>query len=247
MVSVSRRARPPQRGQRAFDEARHVGQRRAALAADLDVSRKDDGEILLLLGDHAAGSAVQHGDRRAPVALAADAPVSQAIVDLGHAEAALDEPVDGAALGLGHGETVEEPGVDLDPVARVGRAGPARGASHCLDDGQSVLLGEFPVALVLAGHGHDGARAVAHEHVVGDEERDLGAREGVDHARAQAEAPLGAVDCRPLDLGLAGDLCAEGGHGCPLVVRRHRPAGRRAGARGRARRRSCRRRCRAGW
>ena len=38
-----------------------------------------------------------------------------------------------------------------------------------LDDGQAELRGELPVALVVAGHAHDDAGAVAHEDVVGNE------------------------------------------------------------------------------
>ena len=42
-----------------------------------------------------------------------------------------------------------------------------------LDDRQPELGGELPVALVVAGHRHDRAGAVARQHVVGDEHRDL--------------------------------------------------------------------------
>ena len=44
---------------------------------------------------------------------------------------------------------------------------------HGADDRQVERLGELPVALVLAGHRHDRAGAVAGQHVVGDEDRDL--------------------------------------------------------------------------
>jgi hypothetical protein len=46
-------------------------------------------------------------------------------------------------------------------------------ADH-LDDRQVELLRELPVALVVGGHGHDGAGAVGREHVVGDPDRDAG-------------------------------------------------------------------------
>ena len=42
--------------------------------------------------------------------------------------------------------------------------------------GRPNALGEVPVALVLPGHGHDRAGAVAHQHVVGDEHRDRDCR-----------------------------------------------------------------------
>src|SRR5439155_15027572 len=72
---------------RGVDERGDLGQRRAALAGELHVLREHDGKVLLLLGDEAVLLAVYDGDRRAPVALAADAPVTQAIVHLGGAEA----------------------------------------------------------------------------------------------------------------------------------------------------------------
>ena len=72
-----------------------------------------------------------------------------------------------------------------------------------------MLLGELPVALVLAGHRHDRAGAVRHEDVVGDEERDRGAVERVHDLGAEPHAALGAILGRALDLGLPGDLGPE--------------------------------------
>src|SRR2546425_6984720 len=112
-------------GASGADEGRMAGQRRTSLTADLDVARQHNREIFLLLRYHAAGLAVEDGDRRPPVALAADAPVTQTIVDFPLSETALDQPVDHPPLGLGHGEPVEEAGVNLDAVACVGLAGPA--------------------------------------------------------------------------------------------------------------------------
>ena len=45
-----------------------------------------------------------------------------------------------------------------------------------LDDRQAELLGEIPVARVVRRNGHDRARAVGHQHIVGDEDRDLACR-----------------------------------------------------------------------
>ncbi len=170
-VGLAPRLAPALRA-RGVDERGHLGQRRAALARELDVVGEHDREVLFLLRHHAVDRAVHDRDRRAPVALATDAPVAQAVVHLGHAEPVLDQPVDRLALGLGDRQPVEEAGVDLHAVARVRLAHPSRRALHGLDDRQPVLPGEVPVALVLAGHGHDRAGAVGHQHVVGDEERD---------------------------------------------------------------------------
>ena len=82
IVSVSRRAGPPQRGQVVFTNPGTSASGRAALPGDLDVLREHDREPLGPLGDRAAGRAVHDRDRRAPVALAADPPVAEAVVDL---------------------------------------------------------------------------------------------------------------------------------------------------------------------
>ena len=76
------------------------------------------------------------------------------------------------------GQAVERPGVDHDAVAGVGRvqrlAVPVgRGDDHGYR--QVVLPGEVEVACVVAGHGHDRAGAVAHQHVVGDVDGHVGA------------------------------------------------------------------------
>ena len=204
-------------GTARVDEARGVGERRGALARELDVAREHDGQVRLGLRDHPARVAVEDGDGRAPVALAADAPVAQPVVHPCLAEPVLDEPVDGLPLGRRDREAVEEPRVDLHAVARVGLTGPAVGPRDGLDDGEPVRLREVPVALVLAGDGHDGAGAVAHQHVVGDEQRDRGPAERVHDAGGEPEAALGSVGGEALDLRLARDLRAERGDGGALA------------------------------
>ena len=77
----------------------------------------------------------------------------------------------------------------------------ALGRLHGADDRQVERRGEVPVALVLAGHRHDRAGAVAHEHVVGDEHRDAGAGDRVGRPAAGEDArscpcPRSAARCR---------------------------------------------------
>ena len=71
------------------DELRHAAQRRAAGQGDVDVLRQNDGQVFFRYGNDAVLFAIQHGDGRAPVALARDAPVLQAIGDGGFAETIL--------------------------------------------------------------------------------------------------------------------------------------------------------------
>ena len=200
---------PPAAGAGRVHEGRHVGQRRAALAPKLDVAGEDHRQPLFALRHHGAAVAVDDGDRGAPVALAADPPVAQAVVDPGLADPLGDEPLGRLLLGRGDRQPVQEARVDLDPLARVRLAHPPRRALDRLDDRQGVLLGEVPVPLVLPRDRHDGARAVAHQHVVGQEERDLPLGEGVEGSRPEAQTPLGAVGRQALDFRLPGDLGAE--------------------------------------
>ena len=55
----------------------------AALLGDLDLLGQQDGELVVGHRDQPIGLAVEHGDGRAPIALAAYAPVFQAVGDLG--------------------------------------------------------------------------------------------------------------------------------------------------------------------
>ena len=67
-------------------------------------------------------------------------------------------------------------------VGRVRGVGPpagdvaARRRDHRRTIGSPCCLRELEVALVVRGHGHDRAGAVAHQHVVGDPDRDLARR-----------------------------------------------------------------------
>ena len=148
---------------------------------------------------------MDYGDRLAPVALAGEDPVAQLVVDLRAAEALLLEP-------LGHGRdggldahAVQEAGVHHYGVLVLAYPG-LLGDVAALDDldyGQAELLRELPVALVVARDGHDGARAVAREDVVGDEDGDDLAVHGVDGVDAHgAHAGLVLVELGALEVGL---------------------------------------------
>src|SRR6266852_467785 len=70
-------------------------------------------------------------------------------------------------------------------------------------DFESVLLREFVVALVLAGRSHDCAGPIAHQHVVGDPDRHVLAREQVARVRAGEDSGLFLDRREPFDLALA--------------------------------------------
>ena len=127
-----------------------------------------------------------HRDRAAPVALARDQPVAQAVRDPALAESPrrsssatiaciasfAERPVNGPELtSTSSGPcSVNAPLAAASPSAR----------RDDLPHRQPVRLRELEVALVVRGHGHDRAGAVVHQHVVGDPDRDPLAVDRVD-------------------------------------------------------------------
>ena len=183
-------------GTRHVDELRHVFERRTAGAGDLDAVRQQHRKLAFRNRHDAARRAVNDRNRSAPVALARDAPILDAVSDGRFAEA--------VPLGVG-----------AHPAARffAGQAGPLagvfdnavfhkglrhagfhgeraiRGTDHGADE-DAVLPAEFEIAFVVRGHGHDGASAVAHQHEIADPHRDLLAAVRVDGVVAGGEAFL---------------------------------------------------------
>ncbi len=73
-----------------------------------------------------------------------------------------------------------------------------------LNDGQLELGGEFEVALVVGGDGHDGAGAVTHHDVVGDPHGDGLAIDGVGGGGAGGDTGLVFVEVAAVHVGLGG-------------------------------------------
>ena len=187
------------------------------------VLRQLDRQILVGHGNGAARLAMDDRDRAAPIALARDAPVAQAVVHLARAhrllaELRLFQPLRRLLEGALGVESVEERRVDHRAVAVEGlvvdgeRGGIfARRQDHRRER-QIVLAGEIEVALVAGRAAEDGAGAVVHQDEVGDVDRQRPILvERVDSADAGVEALL----LRRLQLGDGGAhvaaLLAEGG------------------------------------
>ena len=161
------------------------------------------------------GRAVDHGDRRTPIALPADQPVADPI---GHGELRLParlQVLDDRLESLRRRQVVEPARVDQDVrrgladvglgqlAIRRGRGRSARVArADHLDDRQPEPGCEREVTLVVGGNGHDRAGPVAGQHVVRDPDRDAGAVDRVDRVRAQWDARLLAIGRETLDLRL---------------------------------------------
>ena len=153
--------------------------------------------------------AMDDGNRGAPIALAAHAPVTQTPGDFFLAQAF------GADRQFGHfGRTASlkrrpssSPELRHTPSVWSAyhscQAGSLEGlaifdADH-LRDGQLVLQGKRKIALVVRGHTHDRAVAIAHEHIVAHPHRHLCAGHRVRDKQARGHAHL--VFHRQLGLG----------------------------------------------
>ncbi len=126
--------------------------------------------------------AMNDGNRLAPIALAGKDPIAELEIDLAFADALFRQEVDNLFLGLRHAETVQEIRIDQLSGLHIGEAFflDIFAAGDDLNDGQMKLFGKRPVALVMRRHGHDCARAVSHQHIVGHPHGNLPAVDRVD-------------------------------------------------------------------
>ena len=163
-----------------LQEAFVFGQRIAA-AVGYQIVWQHHRQLVIRHRDRTAVGAVDDRDRRAPIALARDAPVAQPVLDALAAQAPggqiggdridgrlVAQPVEGAGIHAHAIRLVFVPGL---PVL-VGKGVFARARSaasrHDLTDRQAVLAGKGEVAFVVCRHAHDRAVAVAHQHIVAD-------------------------------------------------------------------------------
>ena len=160
---------------RDVDEVGALAQRIAA-AVGHAVLGQHDRQVLLRHRHRAARLAMDDRDRRAPVALARDAPVAQAVRRALLAQALGREvgarprrPPPRTRSSSYLTENTQRPRVlvGVPRLPEVGRELLAFHGDHLLDR-QAVLLGEREVALVVRRHAHHRAVAVRHEHVVAD-------------------------------------------------------------------------------
>jgi hypothetical protein len=184
IVSVSRRAAPPHFGQVTFTNS-GASERRLARAGELDIERQHHRQLLVRHRHDAARRTVDHRDGRAPVALAGDAPVLDAVGDGAFAEALALGAFRSCAARLFAGQA--------GPLARVLHdAVVGEGLPHLALGGSSPSTGGSPGGSGCrtwcrtrsrarrARDGHDGAGAVAHQDEVADPDGHLLAAVRVD-------------------------------------------------------------------
>src|SRR5690349_12876030 len=157
---------------------------RVAGCLEIHILGQNDRELVPGHWYHAAGVAVDERNRRAPIALARNAPVAQPPDGLALPAAPGLDTRNDLALGILDAQAVEEAGVDDDAVAAFGLARErlVRIRSACRHDArdrQTIFGREFEVAAVVARHRHDRAGAVIHQDEVGDEDGQMLAGEGM--------------------------------------------------------------------
>ncbi len=179
-----------------------IGLDRRTGSGEFHVLRQYHRQLVFRYRHCAALGAIDHRNRAAPVTLAAHAPVAQAVIDpalaLALALEALGQCFEGAAeiqaIELGRIDQLQLAALVGVPIAPVGGIPGllffvARLAQlDHLHDRQAVLVGEFEIALVVAGNGHHRAGAVAHQHEVGHPHRHLLAADRVDRGQAGGHA-----------------------------------------------------------
>ncbi|EWS65361.1 hypothetical protein Y695_01389 [Hydrogenophaga sp. T4] len=170
---------------------------RVARAVGDAVLRQHHRQVFLGHRHRAVFGAVDDGDGRTPVALAADAPVAQAEGGLLLAQALGGQQLGDLVHGGFLGQTIQHAGIDAHTALLVGVAvGPGGVAErlafhgHHLLDLQVVFQRKRKVTLIVRRHAHHGTVAVAHEHVVADPDLDLCAGQRVRDEQAGGHALL---------------------------------------------------------
>ena len=192
MVSVSRRALAPHRGQSTARKASSLSSG-LPLPSGTRSTGSTTGNCSSGTGTVPQLAAMNHRNRAAPVALPRNPPIAQ--------------PPGGALLAQARALQIRRDGIDgglkLQAVvhARIDAASmlgiPGRpcvqgifAARHVDDrlDRQMIFFGEFEIPLIVRRHAHDRAVAVAHEHIVAHPHRHRLAADGMAHRQAGRHA-----------------------------------------------------------
>ena len=140
-------------------------------------------ELIFRHSHHAALVAVHNRDGFAPVALAAEHPVAELVVDLLLAQPFLLQILNDRFLRLRDLHAIKEAGIDHHAVLNIGiRCFLNITARDDLNHRDAELMRELPVAGIMRRNSHDCARAVGHQNVVAQPNRNFLTGHGVDGA-----------------------------------------------------------------
>jgi hypothetical protein len=115
---------------------------------------------------------------RAPITLTRNAPVAQAILRLAYAPAFDLRACNDIGLGLINRHAIHPMGIHNRAGASEGNIASKDAISHIAigndaGNGQIIFAGKIKVALVMRGAAKDGARAIVHQHKIGDIDRQM--------------------------------------------------------------------------
>ncbi|MNO67679.1 hypothetical protein D3C76_584890 [compost metagenome] len=148
---------------------------------------------------------MQNRNRLAPIALAAEQPVAQAVGYFAFAAAFFFEPGDHFCNSFLIVQTIQEIRIHMRAVAAVSLFFYIA-ALHHFKDFQAELLGEFPVAGVMSRHRHNGSRSVTCEHIIRDPDRHLSAIHRVNRVCPSEDTGFLLGQIRTLKVTLAGSF-----------------------------------------
>ena len=154
------------------DERIERFERRLSLVSQLGIDRQNHRQVFVRHGYGAALFAEDNRHRRPPVTLAGNPPVAQAKLYGCLTDVLGLQMLAHFLLGFVALETVKRTGLGHRPKLGHGflqivgiRIAVRRQDDHA--DGQVVFSGKLEIAVIVCGHGHDGAGAVIHQHEVG--------------------------------------------------------------------------------
>ena len=172
------------------DEGRGARERAFPLSGQLRVFGQNHGQVLIRHRDHAAGGAMNHRNRRSPIALARDSPILNAERNGGFAEPVRLGVSRHAGPSLRGSQARPLPGILGDPVFRERKREFALRRTNDRHDRNFVLRTKLEVAFVVGGNSHNRACSVAGEHEVAHPNRHRLPAERVDRAQAGIDADL---------------------------------------------------------
>ena len=177
-------------GASGVDPLRRIGQRGFPVAGRLKIFHVGQLQRQLVLGQrhYAAFVAVHQRNRFAPVALTRKHPVAQFVHGFSLARAFFFQPFNHFGFAFAHAQTVQKAGVDQLSVSGKSFFFYAFFAFDDFNDFQAEFFGKRIVALVVRRHGHNGPRAVAHQHIVRRPDGYLFAVDGINGVSAGKHA-----------------------------------------------------------
>ena len=147
-----------------------------------------------------------YGEGLAPVALAAEQPVAQFVINGLLAQTAFIEPLGDFILGFPRRQPGEKAGVDRGSIVREANRLFPFGRLDDQFDREIEFCGERQIALVMRRNSHNRARSVGGQNVVGDPNGNALVVDGIDGIRAREHAGLILGEFGAFEIALFGDL-----------------------------------------